>query len=283
MIEWRKKKKNSAQRELGAPQPDVSLKIVQYIMLAVLFAVAVVLPAYGGKMRVQESAEIRESGVQTGDNQTQSTQSESDTQPGTGSEQATIVLDAGHGGIDPGMTGASGVAERELNLIYAKKLQVLLEEAGYRVVQTRETQDGLYDEGETNKKAQDMQRRCAVIEQEQPLLTVSIHQNSYPNDSSVRGPQVFYYENSAEGERLAACIQSCMNEQLDAARSREPKGNGSYYILKRSASTTVIVECGFLSNPDEDQLLQQEDYQNRVVRAICDGVLEYLGGEGSSS
>lgn len=175
------------------------------------------------------------------------------------------------------MTGASGITEKELNLVYAKKLESLLTKAGYRVVQTRTTEAGLYDEGETHKKAQDMQRRCAVIEQEKPLLAVSIHQNSYPQDTSVCGPQVFYYEHSADGEGLAACIQNCINEQLAVQRPRVQKGNASYYILKRSASTTVIVECGFLTNPEEEAKLQEEEYQDKMVQAICDGILQYLG------
>lgn len=174
------------------------------------------------------------------------------------------------------MIGAGGVSEKVLNLIYAKKLEKLLTDAGYRVVQTRETEDGLYDAGETHKKAQDMQRRVAVIERERPLLAVSIHQNSYPQDASVCGPQAFYYEHSVEGERLAKYIQTCMNEQLEIARPRVQKGNSSYYILKRSAATTVIVECGFLTNPAEEAKLQEEGYQDRLAQSVCDGVLQYL-------
>lgn len=201
----------------------------------------------------------------------------------TGNENAgsgakgTIVLDPGHGGSDPGMVGVSGISEKVLNLVYAKKLAALLEADGYRVVLTRTTEDGLYDADEPNKKAQDMQRRCALIEQEQPLLTVSIHQNSYPADASVRGPQVFYYQHSAEGQKLAVLIQDCMNEQLEIARPRVQKANGSYYILKRSAGTTALVEFGFLTNPQEEALLQDEDYQDRAVRAVRDGILLYLG------
>lgn len=212
-------------------------------------------------------------------------QADSDAESGgpTGSEntgsgaKGTIVLDPGHGGSDPGMVGVSGISEKVLNLVYAKKLADLLETDGYRVVLTRTTEDGLYDADEPNKKAQDMQRRCALIEQEQPLLTVSIHQNSYPADASVRGPQVFYYQHSAEGQKLAVLIQDCMNEQLEIARPRVQKANSSYYILKRSAGTTALVEFGFLTNPQEEALLQDEDYQDRAVRAVRDGILLYLG------
>lgn len=191
-------------------------------------------------------------------------------------DKGTIVLDPGHGERDPGMTGSSGVLEKDLNLTYAKKLRELLEQEGYQVVMTRETDEGLYDEDASNKKAQDMQRRCALIEKSNPLLTVSIHQNSY-QDPSVKGPQVFYYEHSAEGQKLAAVIQKQLNEELTETTAREAKANSTYYILKQSKGTAVIVECGFLSNPEEEALLTREDYQNRAVRAICRGILEYLG------
>ena len=242
---------------------EKEVKIIQYLMLVVLFGVAFVLPAYGVRVQMRESAGMNAQG---------NTGAQMQENAGKG----TIVIDAGHGGFDSGMVGGSGITEKALNLVYAKKLEALLTEAGYRVVQTRDTEEGLYDADESHKKAQDMQRRCAVIEQEQPLLAVSIHQNSYPQDASVCGPQVFYYEHSAEGEQLAKCIQTCMNEQLEIARPRVQKGNASYYILKRSASTTVIVECGFLTNPAEEAKLQEEAYQDKLVKAVCDGVLQYL-------
>ena len=260
-------------------------KILQYIMIFLLLAAAFLLPAYGVKKmdknpnadkQMSEIAsdyaeDYTEDHTEKGDNPSESERVEK--------EKGTIVLDPGHGGFDGGMTGSTGISEKVLNLIYAGKLAVLLEQEGYRVVLTRNTEAGLYDETSDHKKAQDMQRRCAVIETEKPLLTVSIHQNSYPQDSSVRGPQVFYYEHSAEGEKLAACIQEAMNEQMQIVKPRIQKANGSYYILKRSASTTVLVEVGFLTNPEEELLLQQEEYQNRAVRAICDGILEYCSKE----
>ncbi len=190
-------------------------------------------------------------------------------------QKGTIVIDAGHGGDDPGMIGPSGINEKVLNLIYAEKLKELLEAQGYRIVMTRETEDGLYDEDQSNKKAQDMERRVKIIEENSPLLTVSIHQNSYP-DASVSGPQVFYFQHSVEAEKLAASIQNAMNTELEIGRPRTHKGNTSYYILKRSSSVTVIVECGFLTNPQEEEKLQEEEYQNQVAQAICDGVLAYL-------
>ncbi len=233
-----------------------TVKLFQYFMILVLFAAAMLLPAYGAGRRAAK------------------TQGEADSADAVNSNR--IVIDPGHGGMDSGMVGESGASEKELNLIYAKKLAGLLEAEGYEVVLTRETEDGLYDADAANKKAQDMERRVARIAEENPVLTVSIHQNSYPEDTSVKGPQVFYFEQSEEGEKLAAAIQDSLNTELAVGRPRTQKGNTTYYILKRSISTTVIVECGFLTNPEEEALLQEESYQDQVVRAVCDGILEYL-------
>jgi N-acetylmuramoyl-L-alanine amidase len=248
---------------------------MQYIMLLLLLAAAFLLPGYGIRKYIAKT--VNTGTVRPSDDtvrQTDDTE-QPDTQSETAAAKGTIVIDAGHGGDDPGMIGSSGINEKVLNLVYAQKLETLLSNDGYRVVQTRSTEDGLYDANSDHKKAQDMQRRCAVIEAEQPLLTVSIHQNSYPDDS-VKGPQVFYYEQSAEGEKLATAIQNSLNTQLAIEHPRIQKGNSTYYILKRSASVTVIVECGFLSNPQEEEQLQQESYQDQLVKAICDGIQQYL-------
>lgn len=241
-------------------------------MLFVLFAAAFFLPAYGAKQAAEKTAgsevsesEPAEDGI-------------SENKTAENGISGKIVIDPGHGGMDSGMVGESGANEKVLNLIYAKKLAALLEAEGYEVVLTRETEDGLYDADASNKKAQDMERRVAIIAEEDPLLTVSIHQNSYPEDSSVKGPQVFYFGQSVEGEKLAAAIQDSLNEELPIERPRTQKGNTTYYILKRSVSTTVIVECGFLTNPEEEALLQEETYQDQVAQAICDGILEYIQG-----
>ena len=187
----------------------------------------------------------------------------------------TIVLDAGHGGSDPGMVGVGGVEEKGINLKIAEKLRRQLEERGFHVIMTREDENGLYDETVSNKKAQDMQRRCGVIAQVAPVLTVSIHQNSYTNPA-VCGPQVFYFEYSDKGKVLAACIQEQLNERLEIVRPRQIKANTNYYILKRSDSVTVLAECAFLSNPEEAAKIQTAEYQEKVAQAICAGILEYL-------
>ena len=121
-----------------------------------------------------------------------------------------------------------------------------------------------------------MQRRIAMIGEKSPVLSVSIHQNSYQQDASVHGSQVFYYESSVEGKKLAEAVQSSLNEKLEIDRPREIKGNTSYYLLKRSPGTLVIVECGFLTNPEEARKLQTELYQQRVAAAVADGIDTYL-------
>lgn len=187
-----------------------------------------------------------------------------------------ILVDPGHGGDDPGMIGIDNLKEKDVNLQISLKLKKCLEDAGYKVVMTRDKDEGLYDENANSKKAQDMQRRCDMITEHKPCLSVSIHQNSY-TDSEVKGPQVFYYKASAEGERLAKAIQDKMNIELEVERPRVVKGNTSYYLLKRSKGVLNIVECGFLTNPDEAYKLTDEAYQQKVAEAICAGIEEYLG------
>lgn len=192
-----------------------------------------------------------------------------------GNNREVVAIDPGHGGGDPGMIGVDNLKEKGINLEIARKLERVLTEKGYRVVMTRKEDQGLYDPSALNKKAQDMQRRIALLEEVSPVLTVSIHQNSY-SDSSVRGPQVFYYESSQEGKKLAQAVQEEMNQKLLPQRPRQIKGNTSYYLLKRSKGTLVIVECGFLTNPEEAELLQKEEYQQKVAGAVADGIESYL-------
>ena len=168
-----------------------------------------------------------------------------------------ILVDAGHGGSDPGMIGVGGLEEKGINLSISLLLRDTLEKSGYSVIMTREEDKGLYDSSAANKKAQDMQRRIAMIREHMPVLSVSIHQNSY-HDAGVHGPQVFYYESSVEGKKLAEAVQSSLNDLLEVDRPREVKGNTSYYLLKRSSGTLVIVECGFLSNTEEAEKLMKE-------------------------
>ena len=187
----------------------------------------------------------------------------------------TILVDAGHGGADPGMIGVGGLEEKGINLQIAMKLREILEKKGFTVIMTREEDKGLYDEESRNQKAQDMQRRIALVKECKPVLCISIHQNSY-QDSAVYGPQVFYYEDSAQGKSLAELIQEKLNTRLDVKRPRVAKGNKTYYLLKRSESVLNIVECGFLTNPQEAELLQTDEYQLKVADAISEGIDAYF-------
>lgn len=193
----------------------------------------------------------------------------------TAGDAPVVVVDAGHGGRDPGKVGVGGIQEKDLNLEIAQKVQKELEEAGCTVVMTRETDSGLYSENAQNKQVEDLQKRCDLIHETKPDCVVSIHQNSYPEES-VRGAQTFYYEHSAEGKALAEAIQTSLIESVDPENHRQAKSNTTYYLLKKTDAPLTIVECGFLSNPGEAQLLGQEEYQQKVAHAVAEGVKTYL-------
>lgn len=189
-----------------------------------------------------------------------------------------IVIDAGHGGNDPGKVGINGALEKDINLALALKLKDLLEQKNINVVLTRDSDAGLYSTDATNQKASDMQNRCKIITDAAPVFTISLHQNSYPSDD-VKGAQVFYYGQSIKGEELANILQNSLISRVDSTNRRSAKANESYYLLKKTPTPTVIVECGFLSNPEEADLLLDTDYQNKLTRAIYMGILEYLKKE----
>ncbi len=186
-----------------------------------------------------------------------------------------ICIDAGHGGTDPGKVGINHALEKDINLLIARRVRTLLVQNDVKVVMTRETDDGLYDEESTNKKSQDMKRRCALINETMPIFTVSIHQNSY-HEESIRGAQVFYYKNSDDGKKLAQCLQSQLANGLNDGNTRQAKSNDAYYLLLNTQTPTVIVECGFLSNSEEASKLIQSEYQEKLAWEICIGILKYL-------
>lgn len=161
------------------------------------------------------------------------------------SVQKVIAVDAGHGGDDPGKIGINSALEKDINLAIAKKLQQHLEAEGVTVVMIREDENGLYDKSASNKKQDDMRKRCDKIDQSNAVFTVSIHQNSY-TEESVHGPQVFYYTHSDEGAVIARNIQDTLNEQLEIDRPREIKANDTYYLLKRTKTPTLIVESNVI-------------------------------------
>ena len=156
-------------------------------------------------------------------------------------EKLCVVIDAGHGGDDPGKVGINGAYEKDVNLQIAELVKLFLEANDVEVVMTRESDAGLYDADASNKKVQDMKRRIALIDEAEPALTVSIHQNSYPEEY-VHGAQVFYYTGSVQGQRLAECIQTQLVERADPENKRQVKANDSYYLLKKTGVPIVIVE-----------------------------------------
>ncbi|MDD3369612.1 MAG: N-acetylmuramoyl-L-alanine amidase [Lachnospiraceae bacterium] len=189
--------------------------------------------------------------------------------------QLKVILDAGHGDEDPGKVGIDGTLEKNINLEIAKMVQKFLEREDIQVIMTRE--DDTIDVGKEkgSKKVADMKRRVALINEEVPAVIVSIHQNSY-QDAAVNGPQTFYYTASKEGKELAGYIQRELVRTLKPGKEREIKENDTYYLLKKTNSSIVIVKCGFLSNPDEAKKLNEKKYQRRAAWAIQMGILEYL-------
>lgn len=187
----------------------------------------------------------------------------------------TVVIDAGHGGFDSGKVGVDGTLEKDINLSIAKKLEELLTAADIHVILTRTEDNGLYEESSTNKKRQDMTNRASLMNQANADCIVSIHQNSYPQES-IDGAQVFYYTGSEKGKTLAALIQDSLISRADPANHRVEKPNDSYYLLKNVSAPIVIVECGFLSNWAESKKLVDDTYQQKLAWAIHLGILQYL-------
>lgn len=187
----------------------------------------------------------------------------------------TVVIDSGHGGNDPGKIGVDGSLEKEINLQIARRLKTYLEASDVTVVMTREDDRGLYEETDSNKKMADMKNRCGKIAEAEPDLVVSIHQNSY-HQESVSGGQVFYYKTSERGKRLAEILQRRFDYVLGEKNTRKAKPNGSYYLLLHVKQPIVIVECGFLSNWKEAANLNSGEYQDRLAWTIHVGIMEYL-------
>lgn len=182
-----------------------------------------------------------------------------------------IVVDAGHGGADPGKVAEDGTKEKNINLAICEKLTGFLQQGGAVVTPTR-----MSDEALDKSKRKDLSSRAELASDSRVDLFVSIHQNSFP-DSSVKGAQVFYYKKSDEGKKLAVSIQKRLKEVCDISNDRAAKANADYYILKKSSVPGVIVECGFLSNGDEHNKLLDEKYQEKLAWAVYMGILDYYG------
>lgn len=185
-------------------------------------------------------------------------------------KEYTVVLDAGHGSSDSGKVGINGVLEKDINLSISKKTKKYLEKKGIRVVMTRDKDESLAEGENSNRKVQDMKARVKRINDTKPDLAVSIHQNSY-HEESIHGAQVFYYEHSESGEKDARILQEALLA-VDPDNTRQVKANTTYYLLKRTEVPILIVECGFLSNQEEAEKLASEDYQKEIAKAIANGI-----------
>ncbi len=182
--------------------------------------------------------------------------------------RALIVIDPGHGGEDCGAVGISGVEEAGLNLAVSGYLKQELEGAGFDVILTREGEEALAD----SKKA-DMAARRAIMNGSGVDLVVSVHMNKF-TDPAVHGPMAFYMQGSEEGERLAKAVIDGITEEIGApSRLANP---GDYYVIRESRPTAVLVECGFLSNAEDERLLQSREHQRSLARGIANGIVAYL-------
>lgn len=189
--------------------------------------------------------------------------------------QVLVILDPGHGGADPGVVGINDVLEKDINLEISLQVYDILTELGYEVLLTRSEDSGMDATGEMSK-VEDLAARVSLINETKPELAVSIHQNSY-SDESVNGAQVFYYTGSEEGEMAAQILQEALWE-MNEDSMRQIKANDTYYLLNKTEVPTIIVECGFLSNVEEAQKLSEEEYQAMIAEAIASGIIEYLEG-----
>lgn len=185
-----------------------------------------------------------------------------------------IVIDVGHGGNDPGKVSATGVEEKDVNLQIAMYLKEYLAAQDYTVYLTRETDCGLYDENVSKKKTSDLNNRIRFFKEKNAGFVVSIHQNSYP-DTIQHGAQTFYFTGSETGKAFAETIQESLL-QFDETNTRKAKASNTYYLLKHSSVPSVIVECGFLSNPDETMKLTDSNYQKELAYAIGIGICRFV-------
>ncbi len=188
--------------------------------------------------------------------------------------EKVIVIDAGHGGIDAGVHGVeTGAKESDINLAIAKKLKGYFAVAGFKVVMTRNDNGGLYGLSTSGFKMRDMKKRKQIIEDSKADMVISVHQNSCPIPSR-RGGTVFFDKTSECGKALADAIQNSLNNMEECVKKNTALA-GDYYMLKCTENPSVIVECGFMTNADDDRLLSTDAYQDKIAYAIFKGAVSY--------
>lgn len=190
----------------------------------------------------------------------------------------TIVIDAGHGKPDEGAESSTGTTEAETNLKIALKTQNLLEQSGSSVVLTRSDENAIYDiDAKTlrQKKISDIHNRVKIGNESSADIFVSIHLNKIPQQQ-YDGWQTFYKAGSENGQKLAVSIQNNLNKAIQKENNRVAKTIDNIYIIKHVEIPIAIVECGFLSNPEEEKLLLQDEYQNKLAWGIYNGIIDYF-------
>ncbi len=189
----------------------------------------------------------------------------------------TVVIDPGHGGIDPGAVGKNSTLEKDINLEISLYLREYLEQSGAVVILTREKDVGLYDEEGSirNKKNQDLKRRKDIVKDSNGSLFITIHLNSF-TQSQYYGAQAFYPKDNIGGKELAKVIQEELINVLDQQNKRVPLPKDNIYLIKNINIPTVLVECGFLSNPQELTKLKNKEYQKKIAWALYVGIQRYF-------
>ncbi len=197
-------------------------------------------------------------------------------------EKPLIIIDAGHGGEDGGTQSSSGILEKDINLNISLKLNYILVSLGYKTILIRDEDKMIYGDGcstQREKKVSDIKNRMAVIEENPNSIFLSIHQNYY-SQSKYKGAQVFYSPNNEKSMLIAESVQKSIVKFLQNDNERKIKKSGKeIYLLYHAKSPAVMVECGFMSNPGEALLLNDESYQKKMALAIAAGVTQYIKGE----
>lgn len=190
---------------------------------------------------------------------------------------SVLIIDAGHGGEDGGTTGAAGTAEDELNLVIARRLEAMLTLMGCQTRMTRTDSDSLATEGGTirARKQSDLRNRVALANEYSNAILVSIHQNHFP-DPKYDGPQVFCTENAGE---LAKSMQSALTEALSPRSRRTMKRASGVYLMEHIRCPGLLIECGFLSNPAEEQKLLKAEYQKRMAAVMAAVLARFADGQ----
>ncbi|CAM2077570.1 N-acetylmuramoyl-L-alanine amidase CwlD [Clostridium saudiense] len=192
-----------------------------------------------------------------------------------------ILIDPGHGGIDGGAKSKTGTIEKDINLQISLKLRDNLEEKGYKVYMTRDEDEGLYQKGNTvrEKKREDLNRRVEMKKETECDIFVSIHQNMFPQ-SKCYGAQVWYASND-NSYNLATIVQDSIKESVKDNNKRVAKPAAEAYLILRDKyeGASILVECGFLSNPDEEARLKSDEHQNLIVEGISNGIDKYFDGD----